>query len=256
MMSSYRRRIRDFRIPDSLKGTADTWRDEGSTVVFVLRRDSKGSSIPLMLGLVDEVRPGFATTISTLKAAGKDVYMLTGDNERTALAVARRVGLDERHVKASAMPLEKAQFVRDLKMRKRTRGSTMLGRRDRSERDSIVTFFGDGLNDSAALAAADLGIALSHGSQVTIASAAFIILSDRSAPQAVTQLFRISSKVYRRQMINFGWAMLYNVALIPVAAGVLYPYRQTQLSPVWSSLAMALSSVSVVVSSLALKWGV
>jgi len=132
----------------------------------------------------------------------------------------------------------------------------MLGCRRRSERESIVTFVGDGLNDSAALAAADLGIALSHGSQVTIASAALIILSDRSAPQAVTQLFRISSKVYRRQMINFGWAMLYNVVLIPVAAGVLYPYRQTQLSPVWSSLAMALSSVSVVVSSLALKWGV
>jgi hypothetical protein len=74
-----------------------------------------------------------------------------------------------------------------------------------------------------------------------------------SSDQAVVQNL---SKVYRRQVLNFGWAMLYNVALIPVAAGVLYPYRRTQLSPVWSALAMALSSISVVVSSLALKWGI
>ena len=245
----------NFQMPNCLIGIADLWRNEGNTVVFVLRRDSNGSSVPLMLGIADQIRDGFEQTIASLKDSGKDVYMLTGDNERTARAVARKVGLDDHHVKAGTMPLEKALFINTLKQRRRPVSSKLFGIGHSSEKNAIVAFIGDGLNDSAALAAADIGIALSHGSQVSIASASFVLISDRCTPQAVMQLFRISSRVYRRQITNFGWAMLYNIALIPVAAGVLYPYRHTELSPVWSSLAMALSSVSVVVSSLALKWG-
>lgn len=246
----------NFQIPNWQTTVADSWRNEGNTVVFVLCRDSHGSSVPLMLGVADQIRDGFKQTIASLKDSGKDVYMLTGDNVRTARAVARKVGLDDHHVKAGVMPLEKSLFINTLKNKKRLVGSKLFDIGRPSERNTIVAFIGDGLNDSAALTAADIGIALSHGSQVSIASASFVLVSDRCTPQAVTKLFKICSRVYRRQIANFGWAMLYNIALIPVAAGVLYPYRHTELSPVWSSLAMALSSVSVVVSSLALKWGI
>lgn len=98
-------------------------------------------------------------------------------------------------------------------------------------------------------------IALAHGSQVTIAAASFVLLSKSAIPDSLLTLLDISRKVFNRQKTNFGWAMIYNVVLIPIAAGALYPYHNTRLPPVWSALAMALSSVSVVTSSLALAWG-
>ncbi|KAF9529911.1 E1-E2 ATPase-domain-containing protein [Crepidotus variabilis] len=244
-----------FRIPEDLTTTATSWRDGGHTAVFVLCRTSQGISIPLMFGIADQLREGFMDAIQTLKDSGKEVYMLTGDNERTAQAVASQLGLNPTYVKAGALPHEKAQFITNLRQQKRHRHIRLLRRWRNEERNAIVAFMGDGLNDSAALAAADTGIAMSHGSQVSMAAASFVLLSDRSIPQAVTNLFKISARVHRRQVMNFCWAMLYNVVLMPVAAGVLYPYHHTRLSPVWSSLAMALSSVSVVISSLALQWG-
>jgi P-type Cu+ transporter len=90
---------------------------------------------------------------------------------------------------------------------------------------------------------------------VTISAASFVLLSHNAIPSSLLTLLKISRKVYNRQKMNFGWALVYNVALIPIAAGVLYPYDNTRLPPVWSALAMALSSVSVVLSSLALQWG-
>ena len=98
-------------------------------------------------------------------------------------------------------------------------------------------------------------IALAHGSQVTISAASFVLLSQTSIPSSLITLLTISRKVYARQKMNFGWAMVYNVGLIPVAAGAFYAHNHTRLPPVWSALAMALSSVSVVCSSLALQWG-
>lgn len=98
-------------------------------------------------------------------------------------------------------------------------------------------------------------VALSHGSQVTISAASFVLLSKTNIPSSLITLLNISRRVYNRQKMNFGWAMVYNVALIPTAAGVLYPSNHIKLPPVWSAVAMALSSVSVVVSSLALQWG-
>jgi len=247
----------NFELPTHLQDLVNSWRDMGNTVVFVLQHDSGVSSIPVLFGIADQIRPGFKEVIENFKASGKEVYMLTGDNHRTALAVGREVSLDKTNIKAGVLPLEKARIILKFKQRRRINSRTWLGcYRSGTSRPAILAFVGDGLNDSAALAAADIGIALSHGSDVSIASASFVVLSTGSVPHAIKQLFKISAKVYRRQVLNFGWAMLYNVALIPVAAGVLYPYRHTQLSPVWSALAMALSSLSVVVSSLALKWGI
>jgi len=246
----------NFELPTHLQDLVNSWRDSGNTVVFVLQHNSGVSSIPVLFGIADQIRTGFRDVIENFKASGKEVYMLTGDNHRTALAVGRELGLDKTNIKAGVLPLEKASIILKFKQRRRIDSRTLLGCYRSTSRPAILAFVGDGLNDSAALAAADIGIALSHGSDVSIASASFVVLSNGSVPHAIKQLFIISAKVYRRQVLNFGWAMLYNVALIPVAAGVLYPYRHTLLSPVWSALAMALSSLSVVVSSLALKWGV
>lgn len=252
----------DFEVPSHLQDMANSWRDQGNTVVFVFQHDSESDtgSVPVLFAIADQIRPGFRNVISNLRESGKEIYMLTGDNARTAVAVALKLGFDGRdNLKANVLPLEKAAFISKLKQKRKRIATSRSFRNSNSNRPTIVAFVGDGLNDSAALAAADVGIALSHGSDVSIASASFVVLSNSNGsmiPHAIEQLFTISAKVYRRQRLNFGWAMLYNVALIPVAAGVLYPYRRTQLSPVWSALAMALSSVSVVVSSLALKWGI
>jgi len=179
--------------------------------------------------------------------------MLSGDNEITARAVARGLGIEDAKVVAGVLPHEKAGFIKTLRERTVKRKNFFTRREKEGAR--VVAFCGDGLNDTAALAAADVGVALSHGSQITLTTASFVLLSTTSALSALPTLFGLSRKVYRRQKLNFGWAMVYNMAMLPLAAGVFYPAGHTRLPPVWSALAMAMSSVSVVVSSLALKWG-
>lgn len=116
-----------------------------------------------------------------------------------------------------------------------------------------MTDLADGLNDSVALAAADVSVAMGHGSQSTLASADFVLLSSNLA--TLDALLRVSKKVYNRQRLNLLWAVMFNFICIPFAAGVFYPAGGIRLSPVWSAILMALSSVSVVLSSLALRWG-
>ncbi|EJT96795.1 heavy metal translocatin [Dacryopinax primogenitus] len=247
------------------------WKAEGKSVVLVATRgipngdSTKAFTMAAVFSISDSPRPDSADAIATLRKLGKDVWMLSGDNEITAKAVADRVGIDEDHVIAGVLPQEKADHIRRFQAGgqrgRRAAGWTTavlhrLGISSHQKRGdkAIVLFCGDGLNDSAAITAADVGVALGHGSQITVAAADFIILS--SSLSTLPSLLHLATRVYRRQKQNFGWALIYNCAALPLAAGVFYPAGHTRLPPVWSALAMALSSVSVVLSSLALRWGI
>lgn len=237
------------------------WQGHGKTVVFVAvgfpradPTDDKpwaGYRLAMCLAIADALRPEAVSTVAKLQEAGKQVWMLSGDNEVTAKAVAQNLGIPDHRVVAGVLPHEKADFITRLQTQQVIRSSRIPWLR--REGQAVVAFCGDGLNDSAAIAAADVGIALSHGSQITLSSASFVLLS--SSLSTLPFLLRLSRKVYLRQKLNFGWALVYNVAMIPVAAGAFYALGHARLPPVWSALAMALSSVSVVMSSLAMRWG-
>ncbi|KAF8338092.1 E1-E2 ATPase-domain-containing protein [Cantharellus anzutake] len=236
----------------------------GQTVVFVAsmkqgnEKDeaAEDTTLPTLMAsfsISDTIRPHARTTVEQLRASGREVFMLTGDNEITARAVAVEVGIEPGNVVAGVLPQGKAEFINKLKERKRLVKPWHSLRA--KEKRSIVAFCGDGLNDTAALTAADVGVALAQGSQITISAASFVLLSQKSILTSVYTLLKLSRRVYNRQKLNFGWAMVYNVILLPVAAGALFAHKHTRLPPVWAALAMALSSVSVVMSSLALQWG-
>jgi len=197
-----------------------------------------------------------------IKELRKDyqVWMLSGDSMPTALAVARQVGIEDDHVIAGVLPEAKADHLAALQNRthelvRRTKWSMLAHRAGilKSRKRDVVMFVGDGLNDTVALKQADVAVAMSHGSQITLASADFVLLHSNLA--SILTLLKISKKVYNRQKLNLGWAFAFNVVCIPVAAGAFYFRQRIKLPPVWAALAMALSSTSVVISSLALKWG-
>jgi Cu+-exporting ATPase len=193
----------------------------------------------LVFAISDPLRKTTAGVLETLQVQyNLSIHMCTGDNETTARAIASQVGIPTSQIRAGVLPQDKAAYIQELQL--------VDGKR------RIVAFVGDGTNDAAALAAADVSIALSSGSDVAINSASFILLN--SDLHTVLELVRLAKRVFWRVKANFVWAAVYNTALIPVAAGVFYPVgRHWRLGPVWSSAAMAASSVSVVTSSLALR---
>lgn len=165
--------------------------------------------------------------------------MCTGDNTTTAHAIASQLGIPPSNIRAGATPQDKAVYIEQLQ-----ESATSKDRR-------IVAFVGDGTNDTPALTAADVSIALSSGSDIAMTSSSFILLN--SNLETILHLVRLARRVFRRVKLNFAWAAVYNIALIPVAAGVFFPIAQWRLSPVWAAAAMAMSSLSVVLSSLALR---
>lgn len=245
-----------------------------STAILSLRRlDPQSSEQPPFLPAIvfatsDTIRPEAIGIISQLQKRHVQVYMCTGDNQTTAHAVADMLGIQRSNVKANVLPEEKAIFVRQVQER-RIEGTTPdIGVNDPQTTRPIVAFVGDGVNDSPALAAADVSIAMASGSDVAINSASFILLN--SDLSTILQLVLLSRRVFNRVRMNFGWAVVYNLCLVPVAAGVFYPIvsgrhhkmvngesvlvnEHWRFSPVWAALAMALSSISVVTSSLALR---
>ncbi|HQD24148.1 MAG TPA: heavy metal translocating P-type ATPase [Methanoculleus sp.] len=202
--------------------------DEGKTVVLV----AVGGTLAGVIGIADTLKPTAKSAVSELKRMGLAVMMLTGDNERTAAAIAREVGIE--NVRAGLMPQEKVEEVRALQ-----------------QRGEVVAFVGDGINDAPALAQADVGIAIGSGTDVAIESGDIVLIRDDLTD--VVAAIQVSRKVISRIRQNLFWAFAYNAALIPIAAGLLYPFFGITFRPELAALAMALSSVTVVSLSLMLK---
>jgi Cu2+-exporting ATPase len=192
--------------------------------------------------IADQIKPTSAQAIHELQTMGIEVVMLTGDNHTTAQAVAKEVGI--KHFIAEVLPTEKAEKVKEWQASK-----TPLQNGERvGERELIVAMVGDGINDSAALAQADVGIAMGKGSDIAMETAQMTLIS--SDLLKVPQAIRLSRKTVATIHQNLFWAFIYNLIGIPIAMGVLYPFGGFILNPMIASIAMALSSISVVGNSL------
>ena len=185
-----------------------------------------------MFAISDPVRLEAGFVIKALQQRGVAVWMLSGDNPTTAKAIGDLVGIPQDCIIAGVLPDQKAEKIQYLQ-----RSLPKPKRRPRA----TVAMVGDGINDSPALTMADVGIAIGSGSDVALSSAEI----------------DLSRTVFRRVWFNFGWALVYNIIAMPIAAGVFYPIvsngSHVRLDPVWASLAMALSSISVICSSLLLR---
>ncbi|CCI11155.1 unnamed protein product [Albugo candida] len=207
----------------------------GKTVVCVCLQNALAGFI----GLADTPRPEAKAVVAYLKAMNVDVWLITGDNIRTASHIAR--SLDITHVKAVALPGEKAAQVKALQ----ERINPLTGRR------RVVAMIGDGINDAPALAQSDVGIAIGAGTQIAKAEADMILV--KSNLKDVVVALHLSRAVFNRIRLNFFFSIIYNVFGIPLASGLFFPLLHTMMPPVCAGLAMAFSSVTVVVSSLSLK---
>jgi len=214
-------------VTDLAKG-ADVLRGEGATVVFVALDGAVGG----LLAIKDPIRPSSRAAIKALKDQGVRVLMMTGDNQVTAQAVARALGIDE--VEAGVLPDRKAHVVERL----RAEGAS-------------VAMAGDGVNDAPALAAADVGIAMGGGADVAMEAAGVTLLNGDL--MGVVRARSLSRAVMRNIRQNLAFAFAYNAAGVPIAAGVLYPAFGLTLTPQLAALAMALSSVSVIGNALRLR---
>jgi len=226
-------------------------RQQGQIGVYVsVAADPSASQrrVIAVLGVVDPVAKEAASTVSALQKLGIQVFMCTGDHELTAFAVAEQVGIPAHNVCANVTPEGKADFIsrlqcsgEDIKRSKQTSG----------DKPSRVAVIGDGINDAVALARADVGIALGAGTQVAVEAADVVLV--RSSLHDCVVAIHLSRVVFRRIMMNFIWAMSYNICALPFAAGVFYPFTDFRLPPEFAGLMMAFSSVSVVTSSLLLR---
>ncbi|KAK2831026.1 hypothetical protein FQN49_007075 [Arthroderma sp. PD_2] len=240
---------------------------KSSAILSIRKANGPATFVPaLIFATADPLRLETAQEVSQLQARNIEVHMCTGDNAITAHAVASVLGIPRSNVMANVLPSEKAEYIKKVQNNEigsNVRSTAATDPRGKNKRN-IVAFVGDGTNDSPALAAADVSIAMASGSDVAVNAAGFILLN--SDLNTILDLCKLSRRVFNRVRWNFLWAAIYNVSLIPVAAGVFYPIvsghsirdgtivnSHWRLDPVWAALAMALSSVSVVCSSLALR---
>ena len=205
------------------------WEDAGKTVVFVAIEGHLQAAI----AVADTVKPTSAKAIQTLQKMGIEVVMLTGDNQRTAKAIADRVGI--KRVLAEVRPDQKAQTIQTLQVREKR----------------VVAMVGDGINDAPALAQADVGMAIGTGTDVAIAASDITLISGDL--QGIVTAIRLSRATMQNIQQNLFWALAYNVLGIPIAAGILFPITGWLLNPAIAGAAMAFSSISVVLNALRLK---
>ena len=217
------------QIDPELARQAARWLDEAKTVIWLAdERQALG-----VLAVADTIRESAPQAVRRLHEAGITVWMVTGDNENTARAIAARAGIE--HWKSGVLPDGKCAFIRSLQ-----------------EQGHRVAMTGDGINDSAALAQADLSIAMGGGSDIAIDVAQMTIVS--SDLNRIPDAIALSVRTVRTIRQNLFWAFIYNLIGVPIAAGVLYPVCGFLLNPMIAGAAMAFSSVSVVTNSLRLKW--
>ena len=212
----------------TLEERAATLAQEGKTPMFVAV-DGKPSGL---VAVADRIKPSARETLRRLKRMGIEAVMITGDNRRTAEAVARELGIER--VFAEVLPADKARYVRQLQAEGKD-----------------VAMVGDGVNDAPALAQADIGIAIGAGTDVAIETAKVVLM--KSDPLDVTRAVVLSKATVRKMKQNLVWASVYNVLAIPVAAGVLFPAYGIMLRPEWSALLMSVSSIIVAVNAVLLK---
>ncbi|WP_398600671.1 heavy metal translocating P-type ATPase [Streptococcus tangpeifui] len=207
----------------------DLLTQQGQTPIYAA---SQGQLMGL-LGVADQLKPDSQEALSQLKERGFDLVMLTGDNEQTAQAIARKAGLD--HVISQVLPDQKAQTISDLQAQ---------GKK--------VAMVGDGINDAPALATADVGLAMGAGTDIAIESADVVLM--KPDLMDVAKAMTVSQATIKTIKENLFWAFIYNILAIPVAMGVLYLFGGPLLNPMLAGLAMSFSSVSVVLNSLRLKY--
>lgn len=218
----------DIEIPQSVLEEYGRLEDLSKTIILIgVDREIKG-----ILSLSDKIKANSKRTIEELHKMGIETYMLTGDNKKTASTVAGAVGID--NVCAGVLPENKLDIVKNLQ-----------------KEDKTVLFVGDGINDAPALTQANIGVAMGNGTDIAMESGDIVVMEGDL--ENVVAAVQFSKKVMTRIKENLFWAFAYNVILIPLAAGVLYAGFGIMFMPEWSALAMALSSVTVISLSLALK---
>ena len=218
-----------IEIPDTIAEKSREFEDQAKTVVFFA--DSR--KVLAVIAVADKVKETSRQAVKELQELGIEVVMLSGDNSRTSEAIARECGIGEVH--SGMLPEDKEKFIRTLQ-----------------EKGKIVAMAGDGINDSAALARADVSIAMGSGSDIAM-DAAKITLTG-SDLRKLASAARLSRQTVKTVRMNLFWAFIYNVIAIPVAAGVLFPVNGFLLNPMIAGAAMAASSVCVVSNSLLLNF--
>ena len=212
----------------TLSEKANARRDEGETVMFVI----VAGKIAGLISVADPVKETTPAAIKDLHKLGLTIIMATGDNERTAQAVAARLGIDD--IRAGVLPADKARLIRELQ-----------------EGGAKVAMAGDGVNDAPALAQADVGIAMGTGADVAIESAGITLV--RGNLDGIVRARKLARATMRNIRQNLFFALIYNASGVPVAAGVLYPFFGILIGPMFAAFAMSASSISVVLNSLRLR---
>jgi Cu2+-exporting ATPase len=223
--------LKQYRIdiPDAVRTMAGGWSEEAKTIVWF----AKGRSVLAVMAIADKIKDSSPAAIQQLREMGIEVHLLTGDSGQAGRVVAARTGIT--HFRTGVLPAEKGEYIRGLQ-----------------QQGKVVAMVGDGINDSDALAQADVGIAMGKGSDIAMDVAEMTIIS--SDLTRIPAAIRLSKQTVKTIRENLFWAFFYNGIGIPVAAGVLYPFSGFLLNPMMAGAAMALSSVSVVSNSLRLKW--
>jgi Cu2+-exporting ATPase len=217
-----------IQVNPSLTTQADSLQQQANTVIYF----SDSRNVLAVIAIADKVKASSKAAVKALQDLNIEVFMLTGDNKQTAAAVAKEVGITQ--FKAEVLPSDKADFVKELQAK-----------------GKVVAMVGDGINDSHALAQADVSIAMGKGSDIAMDVAKITLIT--SDLQSIPKALKLSKRTVQTIKQNLFWAFIYNLIGIPLAAGVLYTFNGFLLDPMIAGAAMALSSVSVVTNSLRLK---